>query len=210
MGKVASGLFIVGAERSGTTLLSVLLDRHSRSIGGEIGHAQPVVARGEARIQIHRSLQRSNPSFLRSTAGGEATQYRDWGIPLGRRFRALKLWYQLRIDGPDSIRGRLRRDLDNAQWFKGQIEARDEWDVVAPVRLQTVCVRHTPAALADDPEAVSAHNQAWVKSINTSGEAFLSPALLDDVWMARVSVGVESTERRHLERLLDLMDHHAG
>ena len=152
----------------------------------------------------------TNPSFLRSTAGGEATQYRDWGIPLGRRFRALKLWYQLRIDGPDSIRDRLRRDLDNAQWFKGQIEARDEWDVVAPVRLQTVCVRHTPAALADDPEAVSAHNQAWVKSINTSGEAFLSPALLDDVWMARVSVGVESTERRHLERLLDLMDRHAG
>ena len=86
----------------------------------------------------------------------------------------------------------------------------DEWDVVAPVRLQTVCVRHTPAALAGDAEAVSAHNQAWVKAINTSGDAFLSPALLDDVWMARVSVGVESTERHHLERLLDLMARHAG
>ncbi|NDH85185.1 MAG: hypothetical protein EBY65_10050, partial [Acidimicrobiia bacterium] len=51
----------------------------------------------------------TNPSYLQSTAGGEATQYRDWGIPLGRRFRALKLWYQLRIDGPDAIAERLRR-----------------------------------------------------------------------------------------------------
>ena len=62
----------------------------------------------------------TNPSYLRSTSGGTATQYRDWGIPLGRRFRALKLWYQLRIDGPDAIRDRLRRDLDNAEWFAGR------------------------------------------------------------------------------------------
>lgn len=152
----------------------------------------------------------TNPSYLRSTAGGEATQYRDWGIPLGRRFRALKLWYHLRIDGPDAIRDRLRRDLDNAQWFAQQIEAMDEWEVLAPVRLQTVCVRHTPLAVADQPEALSGHNLGWVRAINTSGEAFLSPSLLDDVWMARVSVGVESTERHHLERLLELMLHYTG
>ncbi len=152
----------------------------------------------------------TNPSYLQSTAGGEATQYRDWGIPLGRRFRALKLWYQLRIDGPDAIADRLRRDLDNAQWFAAQIEAKPEWEVIAPVRLQTVCVRHVPAALAGDTEAISAHNLEWVRRINVSGSAFLSPSQLDDGWMARVSIGVESTERHHLERLLDLMDEHAG
>ena len=152
----------------------------------------------------------TNPSYLRSTAGGEATQYRDWGIPLGRRFRALKLWYHLRIDGPDAIRDRLRRDLENAQWFAQQVEAMDEWEVLAPVRLQTVCIRHTPLAVADQPDALSGHNLGWVRAINTSGEAFLSPSLLDDVWMARVSVGVESTERHHLERLLELMIHHTG
>jgi aromatic-L-amino-acid decarboxylase len=152
----------------------------------------------------------TNPSYLRSTSGGEATQYRDWGIPLGRRFRALKLWYQLRIDGPEEIRGRLRRDLANAQWFAEQIEAREHWQVVAPVRLQTVCVRHTPPGLADDPVAVSDHNHAWVQALNSSGTAFLSPSLLDGVWMARVSVGVQSTERHHLERLLDLFDQHTS
>ena len=152
----------------------------------------------------------TNPSYLRSTAGGEATQYRDWGLPLGRRFRALKLWYQLRIDGPEAIRSRLRRDLDNAQWFAAQINERPEWEVVAPVRLQTVCVRHTPAGIGGDADAVSAHNLGWVRSINTSGAAFLSPSLLDGQWMARVSVGVQSTERRHLVQLLELMDQHAG
>jgi aromatic-L-amino-acid decarboxylase len=152
----------------------------------------------------------TNPSYLRSTGGGEATQFRDWGIPLGRRFRALKLWYQLRIDGPDEIRTRLRRDLDNAQWFAKEIEQLDGWVVVAPTRLQTVCVRHRPASIAvDDNKALSEHNIAWVHNLNASGAAFISPSLLDDIWMARVSIGVETTERRHLKALLTLMVRHA-
>jgi aromatic-L-amino-acid decarboxylase len=145
----------------------------------------------------------TNPSYLRSTAGGEATQYRDWGIPLGRRFRALKLWYQLRIDGIEAIRARLRRDLDNAGWLADRFQALPGWEVVAPVRLQTVCVRHTPNGL--EGAELDAHTLAWVRAINTSGSAFLSPSLLDDRWMVRVSVGVESTERHHLERLVALM-----
>jgi aromatic-L-amino-acid decarboxylase len=145
----------------------------------------------------------TNPSYLRSTAGGEATQYRDWGIPLGRRFRALKLWYQLRIDGIESIRSRLRRDLDNAEWLAGQFRDLPDWEVIAPVRLQTVCLRHTPPGLSG--EALDDHTLSWVRAINTSGSAFLSPSVLDDRWMVRVSVGVESTERHHLERLIELM-----
>ena len=152
----------------------------------------------------------TNPSFLQSTSGGEATQYRDWGIPLGRRFRSLKLWYQLRLDGADAIADRLRRDMDNATWFAEQIEAKPDWEVLAPVRLQTVCVRHTPPRLAGDQEAISEHNHRWVAALNLSGAAFLSPATLPDGWMARVSVGVESTERHHLERLLELMDEYTA
>ncbi|MFK7919262.1 MAG: aspartate aminotransferase family protein [Ilumatobacter sp.] len=154
----------------------------------------------------------TNPGYLRSTGGGgEATQFRDWGIPLGRRFRALKLWYQLRVDGPDEIRTRLRRDLDNARWFAAEVAQLDGWEIVAPTRLQTVCVQHRPATVApDDREALSAHNLAWVRSINSSGNAFLSPSLLDDQWIARISIGVEATERHHLESLLALMEQHAA
>lgn len=151
----------------------------------------------------------TNPSYLQSTSGDEATQYRDWGIPLGRRFRALKLWFHLRIDGIEAIQQRLRRDLDNAQWFAEQVAALPHWSVVAPVRLQTVCLRHAPPQMESE-QAVSEHNHAWVRSLNESGDAFLSPAMLDGQWMVRVSVGVESTERSHLERLLVLMQQHAA
>ena len=149
----------------------------------------------------------TNPSYLRSTIGGEATQYRDWGIPLGRRFRALKLWFQLRIDGIEAIQTRLRRDLHNAEWFAAEIEARDDWHVVAPVALQTVCIRHTPAGI--EGEALSDHNLAIAQRINASGQAFLSPSVLDDTWMLRVSVGVQGTERHHLEQLLQLLEDNA-
>ncbi|MEQ8841941.1 MAG: pyridoxal-dependent decarboxylase [Acidimicrobiales bacterium] len=149
----------------------------------------------------------TNPSYLRSTAGGDATQYRDWGIPLGRRFRALKLWYQLRIDGIEEIRTRLRRDLENAAWLAERFRALPDWEVVAPVPLQTVCVRHVPPGLSapDHGDELDEHTLRWLRAINTSGEAFLSPSVLDGRWMVRVSVGVESTERHHLERLVELM-----
>ena len=155
----------------------------------------------------------TDPGYLRSTLGGEATQYRDWGIPLGRRFRALKLWYQLRIDGVASIQARLRRDLANARWLAETIAELPDWEVVAPVRLQTVCVRHVPRG-ADGERlsgaALDAHTLRWVRTINQSGSAFLSPSILDGLslesqWMVRVSIGVEATERRHLTRLVELM-----
>ena len=145
----------------------------------------------------------TNPSYLRSSVDDEVRQYRDWGIPLGRRFRALKLWYHLQIDGIDAIRARLRRDLENAQWFAQQVDAAENWRVLAPVNLQTVCIRHQPAGL--DGEALDQHTLAWVKTINQSGKAFMSPSKLGERWMARVSIGVEATTREHLETLWQLI-----
>ena len=150
----------------------------------------------------------TNPSYLRSAADGEVTQYRDWGIPLGRRFRALKLWFHLRLDGIDAIQARLRRDLDNAQWLKQQVEATDDWEVLAPVELQTVCIRHVPRDAKGNPlsgDALDRHTLAWVERINASGNAFLSPSVLDGRWMARVSIGVEDTGREHVARLWQLL-----
>jgi aromatic-L-amino-acid decarboxylase len=145
----------------------------------------------------------TNPSYLWSDNDGEVTQYRDWGLPLGRRFRALKLWFQLELDGVASIQTRLRRDLDNAAWLAEQITGAADWELVAPVPLQTVCVRHRPDGLSG--EALDLHTLDWVGRINQSGAAYLTPSKLDDRWMVRVSVGVESTERHHLEQLWSLM-----
>jgi aromatic-L-amino-acid decarboxylase len=154
----------------------------------------------------------TNPSYLRSGEDGQVTQYRDWGIPLGRRFRALKLWFHLRLDGVAAIRARLRRDLDNARWFAAQVEAAEGWEVLAPVALQTVCIRHSPrnergALLSGD--ALDQHTQAWVGRINASGLAFMTPSLLDGRWLVRVSIGVEATTREHVARLWEMLQEQA-
>ena len=145
----------------------------------------------------------TNPSYLRSNVDDEVRQYRDWGIPLGRRFRALKLWYHLGIDGIESIRSRLRRDLDNARWFADTVASSENWRVLAPVKLQTVCIRHEPPGIAG--EALDRHTLAWVNAINQSGAAFMSPSMLNDRWMVRVSIGVEATTREHVEKLWALI-----
>jgi aromatic-L-amino-acid decarboxylase len=145
----------------------------------------------------------SNPSYLQTAADGAVKNYRDWGIPLGRRFRALKLWFLIREQGVAGLQRRLRRDLENARWLAGEIERTRGWRVLNRVELQTVCVRHEPPGLEGD--ALDRHTLAWANRINQSGRAYLTAAILDERWMVRVSIGAEATERRHLEELWALM-----
>src|SRR5438876_400731 len=119
----------------------------------------------------------TNPSYLQSSADGRVKNFRDWGLPLGRRFRALKLWFLIREQGVSGLQARLRRDIANAQWLADQVRAAAGWRVLAPVPLQTLCVRHEPAGLEGD--ALDRHTLAWVDRVNRSGAAYLTPALLD-------------------------------
>jgi aromatic-L-amino-acid decarboxylase len=145
----------------------------------------------------------TNPSYLQSAADGRVKNLRDWGIPLGRRFRALKLWCLLRAEGVAGLQARLRRDLANAQWLAEQVRSAPGWRVLAPVPLQTVCVRHEPPGL--EGAALDEHTLDWAERVNRSGGAYLTPATLDGRWLVRVSVGAEPTERAHVEALWGLM-----
>lgn len=145
----------------------------------------------------------TNPSYLQSAADGQVKNYRDWGLPLGRRFRALKLWFLIREQGIDNLQARLRRDLENARWLAEEVANAEDWRVLAPVQLQTVCVRHEPPALSG--EDLDRHTLGWATRINQSGAAYVTPALLDGRWMVRVSIGAEQTERRHVEEMWSLM-----
>jgi aromatic-L-amino-acid decarboxylase len=149
----------------------------------------------------------TNPSYLQSAADGRVKNFRDWGLPLGRRFRALKLWFLIREQGVDGLQARLRRDLANAQWLAEQVRIARGWRVLAPVPLQTLCVRHEPAGLSG--EELDRHTLAWAERINRSGAAYLTPAILDGRWMVRVSIGAEPTEREHVEALWKLMQDEA-
>jgi aromatic-L-amino-acid decarboxylase len=145
----------------------------------------------------------TNPSYLRTAADATVRNFRDWGIPLGRRFRALKLWFLIREQGVQGLRTRLRRDLEHARWFAAQVDGAPGWQRLAPVPFQTVCVRHAPPGLTG--EALDAHTVAWVRRINESGRAYLTPAMLGDRWMVRVSFGVEATEHEHVVALWQQM-----
>jgi aromatic-L-amino-acid decarboxylase len=150
----------------------------------------------------------TNPSYLQSAADGRVKNYRDWGIPLGRRFRALKLWCLIRSVGVAGLQARLRRDIGNAAWLVEQVRATPNWHVLAPVPLQTVCVRHEPPGLNE--EELDRHTQAWADRVNRSGQAYVTPAVLDGRWMVRVSIGGLATERRHVESLWKLMQTEAS
>src|SRR3954463_14387675 len=150
----------------------------------------------------------TNPSYLQTAADRRVKNLRDWGIPLGRRFRALKLWFLVREQGVTGLQARLRRDLENARWLAGGGDAAPHGRVLAPVPLQTLCVRHEPPGL--EPDALDRHTQAWCDRVNRSGAAYLTAALLDGRWMVRVSIGAEQTERLHVEQLWTTMQMEAG
>lgn len=145
----------------------------------------------------------TNPSYLQTPVDAQVRNYRDWGIALGRRFRALKLWMTLRDQGVEAIRERLRRDVANARQLAAQVDATPPWRCLAPVTLQTVCVRHEPPGL--EGEELDRHTLRWVQAINDSGSAYLTPAVIDGRWMARVSIGIELTEAAHVQSLWQTM-----
>ena len=151
----------------------------------------------------------TNPSYLRSASDGEVTQYKDWGIPLGRRFRAMKLWFHLRLAGAEAIRARLRRDLASAQWLATAAVAEPQWAVCAPVALQTVCLRHLPDGVTD-PAALDAHQQEWAERVNATGLAYVTPAQVEGRWLVRVSIGAEATELDDVVALWELCRSAAG
>lgn len=147
----------------------------------------------------------TNPSYLQNALDDQVKNLRDWGIPLGRRFRALKLWCLIREQGVEGLQDRLRRDIANAHWLMEQIQAAENWRLLAPVHLQTLCVRHEPPGLADDE--LDQHTLAWLEQIQRSGNAYLTPAQLDGRWMVRISIGSILTERAHVEALWTLLQH---
>jgi len=111
----------------------------------------------------------------------------------------------LRAEGVEALQARLRRDMDNARWLAEQVRAASDWQLLAPVPLQTLCLRHCPEGMAG--QALDAHTRAWAERLNASGDAYVTPAVLDGRWMVRVSIGALDTEREDVQRLWARLQH---
>ena len=142
------------------------------------------------------------PEYLRNAAteSGAVVDYRDWQIPLGRRFRALKLWFVLRHYGAEGLRHHVREHVAWARELAGWIDADERLVLSVPPPLNLVCFRH-----ADGDE----RTQRLLDDLNASGEVYLTHTRLDGDLTIRVSVGATQTRHRHVARLCELISAHA-
>ena len=121
--------------------------------------------------------------------------YRDWQVPLGRRFRALKLWLMIRHYGAEGIRHHVREHVALAQEFAGWVREDPDFELVAPVPLNLICFRH---------KAGDEATQAIMDKLNDSGKLFLSHTRLSDQLTLRMCIAQAHTERRHVVQAWEL------
>ncbi|MDR2561786.1 MAG: aspartate aminotransferase family protein [Holophagales bacterium] len=147
----------------------------------------------------------TDPSYLRTAFDAEVNNFRDWGIPLGRRFRSLKLWFLILDRGVEAIQELVRRNVSYAAWLAAQIDSAPNWQRMGPAHLQTVSLRHVPSGMATDEDALSAHNLVIADAINAAGRQFVTTAMVKGQRLIRASIGAQATEMRHVEGLWEAL-----
>jgi aromatic-L-amino-acid decarboxylase len=138
------------------------------------------------------------PEYLKNkaTESGAVIDYRDWQIPLGRRFRSLKLWFVIRHYGVEGLQFHIRRHVELAQTFASWVEAGDSFELAAPAPLNLVCFRH---------KAGDEFNEKLLDQLNQSGKLYLNHTRLKDQYILRMSIGQTNTELRHMENAWNLI-----
>jgi aromatic-L-amino-acid/L-tryptophan decarboxylase len=133
------------------------------------------------------------PEYLRNraTESGKVIDYRDWQVPLGRRFRALKLWFVIRHYGASGLQCQVRRHIELAQQFARWIAGSDDFELAAPAPLNLVCFRHRGG---DDK------NRALLEALNRTGRIYLTHTMLEGRFTLRFCVGQTRTELEHVEQ----------
>ena len=145
-----------------------------------------------------------DPPYLRSAQSdaGSVIDYRNWQVPLGRRFRALKLWWVLRSYGAEGIRQMVRHHVAMAQELAQRLDGDDRFEIVAPHPFALVCFRCRPADESHAAQdAADRATDAVAAAVNDSGVAYLTPSKLDGRSIIRVAVGQSRTDRPHMDQL---------
>jgi len=145
------------------------------------------------------------PEYLSTPVRGQVVDLMDYGIQLGRRFRALKLWWILRSFGAEGLRDRIRRHVELASGFASWIDAHPTLERLAPAPFSVVCFRARPTGL-DDRDAVDRLNMDLMERVNRSGGVYLSHTRLDPGIALRVAVGNLGTTAADIERCQSLLD----
>lgn len=136
------------------------------------------------------------PDYLVTREQDEVVNYMDYGVQLGRRFRALKLWMVIRAFGVDGLADRLRKHCALARKFAGWVESSDDWELLAPVPFSLVCFRYAPAGMGERER--DERNETIMHAVNAGGDVFLSHTRIRGHYTLRLAIGNLRTEERHV------------
>ena len=143
-----------------------------------------------------------HPEYLKTGVDSLVRNYRDWGIQLGRRFRALKLWFVIRSYGIEGLQAFVREHLRLARMFASWVESAPGFEVLAPVRFGVVCLRLNDGRGED---GLTALNKSLLEQLNASGKIFLSHTVLNEKFTLRMVIGQRLTAERHVRAAWDLI-----
>lgn len=144
------------------------------------------------------------PEYLKTPEDQRVKNYRDWGIPLGRRFRALKLWFVLRSFGKEGLQKIIRHHISLAQNLKEKINQHQDFELLAPVPLNTLCFRFHPSHISDE-QKLNELNRRLLDQIQQSGELFLTHTTLNGKYTIRMVIGNTNVEQQHVEKAWTLI-----
>ncbi|MCX6325763.1 MAG: aminotransferase class I/II-fold pyridoxal phosphate-dependent enzyme [Bacteroidia bacterium] len=143
------------------------------------------------------------PEYLKTRTRGKVNDYRDWGVPLGRRFRALKLWYVIRSYGTEGLRDKVRYHISIAAQLSEMISRETDFEILAPVIISLVCFRYNPAGNNEDK--TNALNEKLNHLLNDSGKLYLSHTVLNGKYTLRMVTAQANVTLEHVEKAWDLI-----
>ena len=142
------------------------------------------------------------PEYLKTKTRGAVNDYRDWGVPLGRRFRALKLWFVIRSFGLEGIREKLRSHIQMNKRFSNELKEIESINLPMEPFLNFSCFRLQPDGV-DDPDALNRLNEAFLEEINSSGKLFLTHTKINGIFTLRMLIGQTYVEESEVELALE-------
>lgn len=138
------------------------------------------------------------PEYLKTRTRGKVNDYRDWGVPLGRRFRALKLWSVIRTYGVEGLRDKVRNHITLAAGLSQMISEESDFEILAPVVISVVCFRYKPAGCSE--EEINSINEKLNHQLNDTGKIYLSHTLLDGKYVLRMVTAQTNVTIEHVKR----------
>jgi aromatic-L-amino-acid decarboxylase len=143
------------------------------------------------------------PEYLKTRTRGQVNDYRDWGIPLGRRFRALKLWAVIRTYGVENLQSMIREHIRLAKMLAGKIQEEKDFELMAPVSLNTVCFRYNPQGSTG--EEVNRLNEKLNHALNDTGKIYLTHTRIDGRYLLRMVTAQTGVTENHVLKAWELI-----